>query len=113
MIVWVDAQLSPALAPWLSERFNVPAFSVQHLGYRNASDRQIFEAARAAGAVVLTKDSDFLRLLEQHGPPPRVLWVTVRNTSNVRMREVLERTFPRAAAMLAGGETIVELSDSA
>jgi predicted nuclease of predicted toxin-antitoxin system len=113
MIVWVDAQLSPALAPWLGERFNVSAFSVQHLGYRDATDAQIFEAARAAGAVVLTKDSDFLRLLEQHGPPPQVLWVTVGNTSNARMREVLERTFVRASAMLAGGETVVELSDSA
>jgi predicted nuclease of predicted toxin-antitoxin system len=77
VIVWIDAQLSPALAPWLSERFNVAAFSVQHLGYRDATDAQIFEAARAAGAVVLTNDSDLLRLLEQHGPPPQVLWVTL------------------------------------
>ena len=104
---------SPALAPWLSERFGVQAFSVQQLGYRDAADAQIFEAARTAGAVIMTKDSDFLRLLEQHGPPPAVLWVTVGNTSNARMREVLERTFVQAASMLANGEILVELSDSA
>ena len=113
MILWVDAQLSPALAPWLSTRFGIEAFSVQHLGYRDVTDAEIFEAARAAGAVVLTKDRDFLRLLEQHGPPPQVLWVTVGNTSNARMREVLEQTFLRAVQMLSDGEVLVELSDSA
>lgn len=59
----------------------------------------------------MTKDSDFLRLLERYGPPPSVLWVTLGNTSNARMREVLERTFPRAAELLASGERLVEISD--
>lgn len=113
MILWVDAQLSPALAPWLAERFGVQAFSVQHLGHRDSTDARIFEAARDAGAVVMTKDTDFLRLLEQHGPPPRVLWVTLGNTSNARMREVLERTFSRAAELLESGESLVEISDRA
>jgi predicted nuclease of predicted toxin-antitoxin system len=112
VIIWID-ELSPALAPWLSERFGVQGFSVQHLGHRDDTDTQIFAAARDAGAVVMTKDSDFLRLLEQHGPPPQVLWVTFCNTSNARMREVLEQTFSRAASMLAGGESLVEISDSA
>lgn len=111
MILWIDAQLSPALAPWIAERFKVEAFSVKYLGYRNAADRQIFQAARDAGTVVMTKDGDFLRLLEQHGPPPQVLWVTLGNTSNARMKEVLVRTFERAAALLDSGEALVELGD--
>lgn len=111
MILWIDAQLSPALAPWISDRFDVEAYSVKCLGYRDAEDGAIFRAAREVGAVVMTKDSDFLRLLEQHGPPPRVLWVTLGNTSNARMREVLERTFPQAIALLEGGEALVEIRD--
>jgi predicted nuclease of predicted toxin-antitoxin system len=78
---------------------------------RDASDAEIFRAARAAGAVVITKDSDFVRLLEQHGPPPQVLWVTLGNTSYLRMRQVLERTFPRALALLDAGEALVEISE--
>jgi predicted nuclease of predicted toxin-antitoxin system len=73
VIFWIDAQLSPALAPWLNARFGVKAYSVAHLGYRDAEDGGIFRAAREQGAVVMTKDTDFLRLLEQHGAPPQVL----------------------------------------
>ena len=113
MILWIDAQLSPALAPWLSQRFAVQAFSAEHLGFRNATDREIFRAARDAGAVVMTKDSDFVELLEQHGPPPQVLWVTLGNTSNARMRQVLERTFERAVSLIEGGEPLVEIRDEA
>ncbi len=81
MIVWRDAQLSPALAPWLAERLGIEAFSLKFLGYRDAAGEEIFRAAREAGAVVMTKDGNFVRLLEQHGAPPQVLWVSLGNTS--------------------------------
>ena len=113
MILWIDVQLSPALAPWISERFGVQAFSLKHLGYRDAADHEIFRAARDEKAVVMTKDSDFLRLLEQHGPPPQVLWVTLGNTSNARMKAVLEYTFAQATSLLQGGESLVEIRDLA
>jgi len=29
MILWIDAQLSPHLAPWLKERFGLEAFSAR------------------------------------------------------------------------------------
>jgi len=111
VIVWIDAQLSPALAPWMAERFRIEAFSLKFLGYRDAADDEIFRAAREAGAVVMTKDGDFLRLLERHGAPPQVLWVTLGNTSNARMKEMLAATFSRAEELFASGEALVELRD--
>jgi predicted nuclease of predicted toxin-antitoxin system len=71
--IWVDAQLSPALARWLSQQFNLVALSVKELSSRSAIDPEIFFAAREANAVVLTKDQDFVHLLERHGAPPKVL----------------------------------------
>lgn len=38
MIVWVDAQLSPRMAQWLSSRFAVEAIPVRDLGLREATD---------------------------------------------------------------------------
>lgn len=38
------------------------------LGMLSAPDPEIFTAARAANAVVVTKDEDFVRLLESLGP---------------------------------------------
>lgn len=112
MIIWIDAQLSPQLAPWISERFAVEAHSVRDLGLLDAKDRAIYQAARAAGAVVITKDADFVQLLERLGPPPQVVWVTSGNTSNARLRQVLLDALPTALRLLEQGEPLVEISDA-
>jgi predicted nuclease of predicted toxin-antitoxin system len=111
-MLWIDAQLSPALARWISETFGVAPQAVRDLGLREAKDLIIFHAAREAGAVIMSKDSDFVLLLERFGPPPQVLWVTCGNTSNVRMREILLKSFPEARTRLEQGEPLVEISDA-
>ncbi|HEV7475084.1 MAG TPA: DUF5615 family PIN-like protein [Pyrinomonadaceae bacterium] len=70
MILWIDAQLSPAIASWLTQTFDVTAIPLRDLGLRDATDREIFLAAGREGATVVTKDADFVRLLEDLGPPP-------------------------------------------
>jgi len=112
LILWLDAQLSPYLAQWLSSEFGVEAKPVRELGLRDARDREIFLAAREAGAIVLTKDSDFVLLLEQLGPPPQVLWLTVGNTSNARLKEVLSGSFPVVQGLLQRGEPLVEIAEA-
>jgi len=59
----------------------------------------------------MTKDSDFLVLLDRVGPPPQILWITCGNTSNVRLKEVLKASLPRALDLLRQGERLVEISD--
>jgi predicted nuclease of predicted toxin-antitoxin system len=46
MTVWIDAQLSPALGRWLTERFGVEAIHIRDLGFVPAKDPVIFQAAR-------------------------------------------------------------------
>jgi hypothetical protein len=48
MKFWIDAQLPPGLALWLSEERDVEAFSLRDLGLRDATDEEIFESARRA-----------------------------------------------------------------
>lgn len=50
MIIWVDAQLPPAIAVWISENSDAQALAVREVGLRDASDRQIFLAAKEAGS---------------------------------------------------------------
>ena len=111
MILWVEAQLSPHLAQWISSEFGVDARPVRDLGLRDAKDREIFLAAREAGAVVLTKDSDFVLLLELLGPPPQILWLTVGNTSNAHLKEILSKSFDSVRELLSRGEALVEISE--
>jgi predicted nuclease of predicted toxin-antitoxin system len=89
VLVWIDAHLAPALAPWLHASFGIEAVPLRSLGLRDAEDRVIFAAARNAGAVLMTKDADFVSLLVQLGPPPQVLWLTCGNTSNAKLRTIL------------------------
>ncbi|WP_324671825.1 DUF5615 family PIN-like protein [Hymenobacter sp. GOD-10R] len=111
MIIWLDAHLSPLLAAWLKWKFGLTAVPLRDIGLRDAEDEEIFAAAKSASAIVLTKDADFLRLLERYGPPPQVLWVTCGNTSNERLQQVLLQTLPTALELLAAGEPLVEIGD--
>jgi predicted nuclease of predicted toxin-antitoxin system len=70
MTVWIDAQITPALAGWLAKRFHVSAYHVRDLDLVAASDPGIFDAAGLAGAVVITKDRDFVELVRRCGSPP-------------------------------------------
>lgn len=110
MRIWVDAQMSPAIAAWISSNYAVNAVAIRDLGLRDAEDKEIFEAARQEKAVVMTKDSDFVLLLDRLGPPPQVIWVTSGNTSNARLKEVLTNTLPKAIDLLNSGEKLVEIS---
>lgn len=110
MNLWLDAQLSPTMAPWIAKEFPILAYSVRDLGLRDAEDRQIFEAAKTQNAIVMTKDHDFVLLLERFGPPPKIIWLTCGNTSNRRLQEILRQTFQDALALLEQGEQLVEIN---
>lgn len=110
MTIWIDAQLSPAIAGWIRSSLGLPAVAVRDLGLRDATDHEIFMAARRDQAIVMTKDSDFTQLLDRYGPPPQVIWLTCGNTSNAQLTMILAATLPQALDLLAGGERLVEIS---
>ncbi len=109
MTIWVDAQLSPRTARWIETHFPLRACALRDIGLRDASDAEIFKAAGAADAVVLTKDSDFLLLLERLGSPPKVIWLTCGNTSETVLQSILLRHLDEAVRLLNEGEVLVEI----
>jgi predicted nuclease of predicted toxin-antitoxin system len=108
--VWVDAQLPPALARWLRDLGESGAVHVEDLDLLRAEDPEIFEKARQVEAVVITKDNDFVQILERRGPPPQVVWVTCGNRSNPALKDLIVRSWPRAKELLAAGEALVEIN---
>jgi predicted nuclease of predicted toxin-antitoxin system len=110
MIIWLDAQLSPAIASWISHEFSVSAIAVRDLGMRDAKDQEIFSAAREANAVVMTKDVDFVHLVERSGTPPQVILLACGNTSNSQLRQILKRSFNRTMEWILKGEPVVEIT---
>ncbi len=94
MNIWVDAQMSPALAVWISANFAVSAQALRDVRLRDATDRAIFLSAKRQEAVVMTKDSDFLNLLDELGTPPQVILITCGNTSNAYLKQILMGALP-------------------
>ncbi len=78
-------------------------------GLARAKDHDVFDAARRAGAVILTKDADFIGMVERLGPPPQMIWLTCGNSSNANLKRLLERSLTMAVELLETGEPVVEI----
>jgi predicted nuclease of predicted toxin-antitoxin system len=109
MTIWVDAHLSPGIANWISDTLGIAAVALRDLGLRDAEDTEIFDAAKKQQVIVMTKDSDFVDLVERLGSPPQIIWLTCGNTSNARLRQILSEMLPQALEILGSGEVLVEI----
>jgi predicted nuclease of predicted toxin-antitoxin system len=112
MKIWIDAQLPPTLANWLTETFGLEAMALRDLGLRDAQDIEIFAAAQAENVVIMTKDSDFIDLVCRLGSPPQILWLTCGNVTNRNLRKLLTATLSDALEQLRQGEMIVEITNT-
>lgn len=106
----IDAQLSPHLAAWINQEFNIQTYSASFLGLKEASDIEIFNFAKNKEAIVITKDEDFRRLLELYGSPPKIIWITCGNTSNERVRSILSKKLLPALDLLKEND-MIEIAD--
>ena len=113
MRFWLDAHLSPELAPQMGSRFGVDVEAIKYLGLRDAGDDELFDAARRfRDIVIVTKDADFATLVRQRGSPPQVVWLTCGNLTNLELIVLLAKRFTAALEQLRAGESIVEISDA-
>jgi predicted nuclease of predicted toxin-antitoxin system len=57
----------------------------------------------------MTKDEDFVRLVERNGPPPQVIWITSGNMCNANFKSLLLATLSDAITLIESGEAVVEI----
>lgn len=112
MRIWLDVHLPPALIPWLKNKCGIEVKAFRDEGLTRTPDVAIFKLLRGDGEVVMTKDSDFVALVETLNPPPQVIWLTCGNTTNKNLKRILERTIEDAIELLSRGEPMVEIRDS-
>ena len=53
MTFWLDAHLDPQLAPWLGSQFGVIVKTLAEIDLRDATDVELFAAARRFGSIVI------------------------------------------------------------
>lgn len=78
-------------------------------GLRLRSDEQIWAAARADNAVVVSKDWDFFELHRSVGGA-RLLWLRTGNESTAALIGRLRPVWPLILRTLESGQTLVELA---
>lgn len=105
----IDAQLPPGLA----DRLRASGHQARHVTEvlpGDARDADVLAEANRTGAVIVTKDQDFvdfaLRGMAVHG----VLWVRLGNTTNRTLWRKLEPLLPQIIGAFERGETLVELT---
>ncbi len=111
MKIWVDAHLSPKIAVWLRSELKIDASTLKEHGLRDADDHEIFHAARANNAIIMTKDIDFVNLQERLGAPPSIIWLTCGNTSNDFLKIILSKHIHSIRALFENGERLVEIAE--
>ena len=62
---------------------------IRLLGLSGASDTEIWEQARLSGAMLVTKDEDFLQLSIRRGFPPKVICLAIGNAGNAATAALL------------------------
>ena len=93
IIFWLDAHLSPSVAKWLQQTYNVEAASLRFNGLLVADDIDIFNAAKQSNVILISKDRDMMKLIEKFGSPPKLIWLTCGNTSNKALKIVIVNNF--------------------
>lgn len=110
MTLWLDAHLDPQLAAWIGVTFHVSAKHLSETGLLDADDLTIFKAAsRLPEIVLMTKDADFIDLLNHHGPPPAVVRLAFGNASTLDTQMRLRDTLGPALEAIRQGEPLVEI----
>jgi len=76
----LDAQLPPALSRFLADAGHEAAH-VADLGMTDASDHAIWRQAADSGAILVTKDGDFVVMRALATIGPTIVWLRIGNTS--------------------------------
>lgn len=104
----VDNQLPTALARFLSANGH-RAQHVLDVTLNEADDRPIWDFAKTHGLIVISKDEDFVHLLQRPDETGRLLWVRMGNCRNESLLAAFESALPKIEQSFTAGQRLVEL----
>jgi predicted nuclease of predicted toxin-antitoxin system len=106
----IDEQLPPALARYLSS-VGHDAQHVSDIGLEKAPDSIVWREAIRLGAVLVSKDEDFVSLVRASQGKGRLIWMRTGNTSRAAVIQIVGAALPQILNALATGESLVEVND--
>ena len=104
----VDAQLPPPLVDFLRSKGHQAEHVMSVLG-EGAKDSVVVAFAREQKAVIVSKDADFVTLLEGMSDAPPLLRIRVGNATNKALIAACDEGWRTAEQELLSGKHLVEL----
>ena len=95
-LIWTDTNISPAIAKWLNEQFDIEAVSFYKLNFHTASDYSIFMKAKENNVIFLTKDKDYINLVATFKSPPFIILLKTGNISNADLKILLQQSLQKS-----------------
>jgi len=108
MTFLVDNQLPFALVVHIRS-LGLTASHVAEAGLDRASDREIWQYAKANGSVIISKDEDFMHLAGADPEGPQFVWVRLGNCRTGALLAAFGEFFPDLVPALQAGEKFIEL----
>ena len=78
MKLLLDEDLSPKLPHLIAAQFP-GSLHIRDCGLKGATDKAIWEFARANNFTIVSKDSDFYQRSLFYGSPPKIVWLRIGN----------------------------------
>ena len=103
MKLLIDQNLAPRLARSLQDLFP-GSVHVRELELQFADDRVVWDAAKAGGYVIVSKDADFHQLSFVLGAPPKVIWLRVGNRTAQDILDLIRQSHGRIQTFEADRE---------
>jgi predicted nuclease of predicted toxin-antitoxin system len=90
MKIIIDQNISFRIIPHINHLFTEVAH-VRMLSWTDAPDILIFRNAKQNGFdAILTLDEDFDNIILENSPPPKILWLRVRNCSTSHLAQIIK-----------------------
>ncbi|WP_298742847.1 DUF5615 family PIN-like protein [uncultured Brevundimonas sp.] len=104
----IDQNLPTALLAVLGD-IGHEAIHIKRLGLATAPDHELWRKAGELGAVMVSKDSDFLAFASRDRAGPALVRLRVGNRGNRELYDIVRRSWPGVVARLNEGETLIEV----
>ncbi len=108
MRILLDAQLPPRLARLISDWGNPASHAYDHLP-AEAEDKEIARLANSLPAALMSKDADFLDLVDRNILRTTLVWVRSGNVDTPRLWTAIHPNLSRIIVAIEAGERIIEI----
>ena len=92
MKLLLDENLSRRMVPFLLHKYP-ESTQVALVNLESATDKTIWEYAKANEYVIVTRDADFQEISMLSWQPPKIIWLKIRNASTSLILNILLKNY--------------------